>query len=135
MSDYVIDASFAMTLCLEEGTPRQMAVAQDLLLNEDTTVPCIWAAEVRNVLIANERRGRISDERVNGWFSFFDRLPLAIDLSPDHQVTLVLARTHRLTFYDALYLELALRRQAALASLDDALIRAAGVEGVPALSV
>lgn len=41
-----------------------------------------------------------------------------------------LTRTHRLTAYDAAYLELALRENVALATLDDALMRAARSEGV-----
>ncbi len=41
-----------------------------------------------------------------------------------------LALTHDLTFYDALYLELAKRRNAPLATLDNALARAAIDEGL-----
>ena len=133
MSEFVLDASLTMTLCLREGTPHQRDVALTLLQTDDTAVPDIWTAEVRNVLVFNERRGRISPEQVDGWFSFFESLPIAIDPNPDHQTTLVLARAHRLTFYDALYLELAQRRQATLATLDAALLRAADAEGVPAL--
>ncbi len=58
---------------------------------------------------------------------------MTADFSPDQWTTLTLARTHRLTFYDALYLELAQRRQATLATLDNALLRAADTEGVPAV--
>jgi predicted nucleic acid-binding protein len=43
----------------------------------------------------------------------------------------VLARRHHLTFYDASYLELAMRERIALATLDQALARAAIAEGVP----
>jgi predicted nucleic acid-binding protein len=47
--------------------------------------------------------------------------------------TLALARSHRLTSYDAAYLELALRRSLPLASRDKALQAAAQLEGVPLL--
>ena len=133
MSNFVIDASLIMMLCLREGTRNQMEVAQELLQSEDTTVPQIWAAEVRNALIANERRGRISSQEVEEWFDILERSPSMTDFNPDHRTTLALARAHRLTFYDALYLELAQRRQATLATLDAALLRAADAEGVPAL--
>ena len=43
---------------------------------------------------------------------------------------MTLARAHGLTFYDALYLELAQREQATLLSLDKELLRAAAAEGV-----
>jgi predicted nucleic acid-binding protein len=48
--------------------------------------------------------------------------------------TLSLARAHRLTSYDAAYLELALRLGLPLASRDQALQAAASREGVPLLS-
>jgi predicted nucleic acid-binding protein len=47
--------------------------------------------------------------------------------------TLALARSHRLTSYDAAYLELALRRGLPLASRDKGLQAAARTEGVPLL--
>jgi predicted nucleic acid-binding protein len=47
--------------------------------------------------------------------------------------TLALARTHRLTSYDAATLELALRLGLPLASRDQALQAAARSEGVPLL--
>jgi predicted nucleic acid-binding protein len=44
-----------------------------------------------------------------------------------------LALTHRLTSYDAAYLELALRRSLLLATLDDELIRAGRAAGIAVL--
>ena len=46
---------------------------------------------------------------------------------------LPLCRTHQLTSYDALYLELALRRQLPLATLDEPLRQAASALGVSLL--
>jgi predicted nucleic acid-binding protein len=63
-------------------------------------------------------------------------LPIATDMraGPDAWADILpLADRHRLTVYDAAYLELALRRKLPLASLD-AELRAAGVrEGVAVL--
>jgi predicted nucleic acid-binding protein len=47
------------------------------------------------------------------------------------QHSLHLARSHRLSVYDATYLELALRHGLPLATLDDALAAAATAAGVP----
>jgi len=47
--------------------------------------------------------------------------------------TLALAKTHKLTLYDAAYLELAMRKGATLATKDVALARAAKSAGVPLL--
>ena len=58
-------------------------------------------------------------------------LPIRLDHIPDGSVVLQLARSYRLTVYDAAYLELAQREDAPLATLDDALTRAAKAEVVP----
>ncbi|MCY3641080.1 MAG: type II toxin-antitoxin system VapC family toxin [Gammaproteobacteria bacterium] len=44
-----------------------------------------------------------------------------------------LAREHRITIYDALYIELAIRKQKQLATLDHALRQAAEAEGIDIL--
>ena len=62
-----------------------------------------------------------------------EALLIAIDESPDFDVAMTLARARSLTFYDALYLELALRRQAILVSLDADLLRAAQEAGAATL--
>ena len=60
-------------------------------------------------------------------------LPVRVDAETDRQAwgaTLLLSERHRLTLYDAAYLELALRRSLPLASLDVELRAAAKIEGV-----
>ena len=57
-------------------------------------------------------------------------LPIRLDHQADDGVLMALARTHRLTAYDAAYLELARRANLPLATLDIALARAASAEGV-----
>jgi predicted nucleic acid-binding protein len=58
------------------------------------------------------------------------RLAVTLDGSPDEREVMALARRHRLTVYDAAYLELALREELPLATLDAALAEAARREGV-----
>ena len=60
---------------------------------------------------------------------------LSTDFNTDLDATLTLAFQHRLTFYDALYLELAVRHGLSLATLDGDLIRAARATGVDVISV
>ena len=50
---------------------------------------------------------------------------------PQTSAAFDLAQRHNLTFYDAVYLELAQRENIPLATLDQALVRAAIAEGVP----
>ena len=58
------------------------------------------------------------------------RLPILTDQEADLKAAFDLAREHGLSFYDALYLELAKRRKAPLATLDIQLARAATAERV-----
>jgi len=58
-------------------------------------------------------------------------LAIILDHSPDETAVLGLARQHRLTVYDAAYLELAMREGLSLATLGGALIEAARAEAVP----
>ena len=59
------------------------------------------------------------------------RTMIGLDTLPSDDTLFSLAKRHRLTFYDAAYLELAQREGIALATLDQALSRAATAEGVP----
>jgi predicted nucleic acid-binding protein len=53
------------------------------------------------------------------------QLPLWLDSQADSDATLELARAHGLTVYDAVYLELALRRHLPLVTFDVTLAEAA----------
>ena len=82
------------------------------------------------------RRGRVLDADVH---SFWAQLAALDILIAQHSVGSVynagapLAALHRLTAYDAAYLELALRRRLPLATLDAELAVAARAEDVPLL--
>jgi predicted nucleic acid-binding protein len=92
------------------------------------------AVEVANGLLVAERRGRIGAEDTELNLRAVNALPAQRDgeglVAGD---ALALARRHGLTLYDALYLDLALRRALPLATLDAALRRAAEAEGLPLL--
>lgn len=77
-----------------------------------------------------ERRKRITPEDTHLFLARLTGLALLIDRSPDEGALLDLARKHRLTVYDAAYLELAKRKSVALATLDTNLAKAARREGV-----
>lgn len=55
---------------------------------------------------------------------------IVLDAAHDERAMIDLAREHRLSVYDAAYLELAIRRQLPLASLDRQLRAAAVASGV-----
>lgn len=123
----VVDASVARPL----GEPNDVAaLTRAKLRNEGALVPALWWFEVRNVLVINERRGRISETDADRTLREWRQLDLTLDRSPDETVVIALARRHRLTLYDAAYLELALRERLELATLDAALAEAARREGI-----
>ena len=95
--------------------------------------PGLWWFEVRNTLLVNERRGRLRESDVSVFLRGLAVLAIIIDRAPDEAAILALARRHRLSVYDASYLELAQRDGVGLATLDGALARAARAEQVSLL--
>ncbi len=81
-------------------------------------------------MVVAERRDRLSADEVDRRLHALAALPVHIDDDPNLDVALSLARSHGLSIYDALYLELAQRHASALATLDTALAHAAEAEGL-----
>lgn len=134
--DFVLDSSMTLAWCYEgEQTPQTQAVL--LRLNSaEAFVPSLWPLEVTNSLLVGERRGRLTQAKVAQFVAVLESLAIYVDdQTPSHAFgqTLMLARAHALSTYDAAYLELALRRALPLASLDGDLIKAAQALGVPVL--
>ena len=102
----------------------------DRLPQDHATVPTLWWFEVRNILIVNERRGRIEPTDSDMFLNDLTRLPIRIDGGPDERLVVALARKYRLTVHDAAYLDLAVRLTAPMATLDRALADAAQAEGL-----
>jgi predicted nucleic acid-binding protein len=127
---FVIDASVAACWLLpDEGSARADA-AYARFPADSAVVPSLWWFEMRNIFIINERRGRIDSSKTSRALALLAGLPIRLDHQADEAVVLELARQQRLTAYDAAYLELAQRLDLPLATLDDALIRAARAIGV-----
>ena len=101
-------------------------------------VPRLWHLEVVNVLLINARRGKHDKRFVRDSLNDLLALRLVVDERTEEQcwtITTDLAIEHGLTAYDASYLELAMRLNAPLATLDQDLRRAASAEGVPLLGM
>lgn len=130
---FVMDASVAAVWGLSDENHPRADFAYHRLRSDPAVVPALWWYEVRNTFLVNERRGRVSAVETTAFLRVLSRLPIRQDLAPDESRLLFLARTHRLTVYDAAYLELAQREGIALATLDSDLVRAAEKEGVPVL--
>jgi predicted nucleic acid-binding protein len=125
---FVVDCSVAMAwLFHDEATPKTTALLNRMAA-ETAVVPALWFIEVTNVLALAERKGRIAASRSDAFIADLGKLAIERDdEAPDRAFTQVLAlcRTHQLTSYDAVYLDLAVRRNLPLATLDDPLRKAA----------
>ena len=97
---------------------------------EGGVAPRIWWYELRNALLVNERRGRISAQKVSDTLA--DSLALGIETDNGHDEPLLLnfARKFELSVYDAAYLEVAYRRGLPLATLDRRMREAADAVGI-----
>ena len=126
----VIDASIAIARCLRdrEGTFYADTVVEQGGL-EGILAPDLFWHEVRNVLLVGERRGRIDTGTTEDHLKDLRGLFLQTDSNQDDARIAALARRHRLSGYDAAYLETAMRRGAKLATLDRKLAAAAAREG------
>jgi predicted nucleic acid-binding protein len=125
----VIDASIAAAWAFsEEHVSAELAF--DRVRTEDAFVPGLWWYEVRNVLVIGERRGRLTEQETTRFLRDISGLRISLDRTPDEAAVMALARRHRLTVYDAAYLELAQREALPLATLDGELATAAQAEQV-----
>ncbi len=126
----VIDSSAIIALALsDEDASYGEAVLRELA-SQQGCAPMLFWYEVRNVLIVNERRGRITNSQIDDFLRNLSLLPITLDASPNESVVLAHTRRHGLSVYDAGYLELATRHSATIATLDNKLMNAAIAEGV-----
>ncbi len=127
----VLDASFVLRYVLHTGAPRPHRAGLAALRDCELIVPALWNAEVTNALVQAERRATAAPERIGQALAAILALAPAVDAQPvDVPRNLDAARAHGLSAYDSLYLELALRRRAALATFDADMIAAAPRAGV-----
>lgn len=137
MSKVVLDGSMALSWVLaDEKTDQSEAVRKIIEEGAEVRVPSLWPLEVANALLVAERRKRISQTDTTSALAALAKLPVEIDSETGQRAgrdIIALARQHSLSVYDASYLELVTRQSAVLASLDEALRKAAEKLRVPLL--
>lgn len=129
----MIDASVAACWALADESHQIADLALERAGREETLAPALFWFEVRNILVVSERRKRITEVRTMTFLRELPHLVPEVDRSPNEGEVMRLARKHKLTVYDAAYLELASRIGGSLASLDGDLVKAARKEGVRVL--
>jgi predicted nucleic acid-binding protein len=100
-------------------------------------VPWLWYYEMANMLLIQVHRKRVVFPEVEVFLNLLGEMTIDIDVPGKLAILQLpyLARRHRLTSYDAAFLELANRLQLPLATSDKDLIRAASECGVQLLTV
>ena len=131
---FVLDASIAACWAFDDEDHPIAALALERVRSDEARVPTLWWYEVRNMLVVNERRGRVAPNDTTAFLRGLARLGVSVDPAPGGEADVLdLARRHRLSVYDAAYLELALRDAIPFATLDQDLARAATGERVELL--
>ncbi len=134
---FVLDCTVTMAWIFPDEAAEATDRLRDSLVESKAFVPSLWPVEVGNALLIATRRGRV---RVDEWSEIranLEALPIEIDPVTTSRVwgpSLQLAETHQISVYDAMYLELAVRLQLPLATLDRALLATARDVGIEALT-
>jgi predicted nucleic acid-binding protein len=132
----VLDGSATLAWVYPDETTEVILAVFDRVIHKGAFVPDLWRIEVANCLTQGVRRSRITALERSDSLTDLASLHIVTDSETGAHIwsdTLILADRHRLTVYDATYLELALRLKLPLATLDEQLREAALREDVPLL--
>lgn len=129
----VLDSSATLAWVHGDETTPAVEALFDRIAEHGAVVPRLWHLEVANALSSALRRQRLTQQDRDGILADLADLDISVDEETERHAwtsTVSFADAHRLSVYDATYLELAKRRQLPLATLDRDLIRAALAEGI-----
>ena len=135
MNRFVLDCSVTMAWCFENEADLRADALLEGMSDATACVPCIWGLEVANVLLVAERKGRLTEADVTAFVTRVREMPIEQEPMLDAQALnriLSLCRRYGLSAYDGAYLELAMRLEIPLATLDAKLRAAAQSAGVGA---
>ncbi|MCG8505070.1 MAG: type II toxin-antitoxin system VapC family toxin [Sphingomonadales bacterium] len=132
MADFVIDCSPVLAWFFDdEISDYSEAVLRHLESRAPAIAPRLWQLELTNGLVVGERRRRSGLTAPESFLRFIQALNVSFDDSiPEVAVLLDVAREHRLSVYDSVYLTLAIRESLPIATLDKQLAQAAEASGV-----
>ena len=131
---FIADASVAIGWVHPAQASSETAAMLDAIeAGSVLEVPALWPLEVANALTVLVRRRKLTEDDRQTGLGWLRGLPIKVD----HEMASLafsklseLASAHRLSVYDAAYLELAERRTLALACKDGPLRKAAKERGV-----
>ncbi|MDH5428059.1 MAG: type II toxin-antitoxin system VapC family toxin [Nitrospirota bacterium] len=137
---FVLDNSITMRWFFGDGKPPELVYARkvlDAMKHSSAVVPVTWGLEVANVLARAEAQSVVTEARSTTFLEMLEDIDIEVDPATFSQAlsdTLQLARRYKLSAYDASYLELALRLNFPLATLDRDLQAASKKSGVKKFS-
>ncbi len=124
--EYVVDASVLVAVLMNE--PEKGSIVR-LTEDSDLIAPGCVPWEIGNALSAMLRRGRISTDVARLMFETFEGIPIRY-VPVEFSNVLELCGEHRLSAYDAYYLDCAQRHYLPILSLDKRLREVAVAIGV-----
>jgi predicted nucleic acid-binding protein len=136
--NFVLDASVTMCWFFLDGKPAERTYALSVLeaMKQSETsalVPVTWGLEISNVIGKAEMKGLITEAQSEAFLEMLGSIDVSVDTATFSKAlsdTLQISRRHRLSAYDASYLELAMREGLPLATLDEDLQKAANKAGL-----
>jgi predicted nucleic acid-binding protein len=135
LNGIVVDASVALAWCFPDEASNYADSVLLALEEQAIVIPAIWAVEITNAMLVGERRKRIRQPEVQRFVELLKGLNIVEDAQPAANAVsnlFPLARDYRLSACDAAYLDVAIRREIPLATLDSNLRKAALVAGIEA---
>ena len=128
----VVDASCAIKWFVDEGGPSVRAARRLLLAGHDLLAPSLLLSEVQNVMWKKLRAGQVTAEQ--GRLVAASARSFFVHVEPDERLVEAgweLAVAHDHPIYDCLYVALARRAGAHLATFDKRMKSLAKAAGVP----
>jgi predicted nucleic acid-binding protein len=122
----IVDASVAVKWVLvEPGGDNALALLESFVTGDaDLIAPRMIQEEVASALTKRFRRRQITRGQAETAFAtFLERRPAFMDNSDDVRRALVLALEHQISFWDSVYLALAMRTRADLVTADERFYR------------
>jgi len=123
---FVIDCSTTMSLFLPDEKDKDYTnIIYKQLENKECIVPNIWCYEISNVLLSCKKRNRLDEKQINEIANLIYKFPVEIGNNNFQYIqnnVFNIASSYGLSIYDASYIELAIRFNCSLATLDKKLI-------------
>ena len=138
MNSFVVDNSVVMSWCFKDETNKYGDAVLNRLAESTAIVPPIWPLEVVNVLLVAERQNRLKQVDSVRFITLLSQLPIVVEhegLARQMKDLLALGRTNNLSSYNAAYLDLSMRKDCPIATLDKKLIEAAKKVDVTILEI